>query len=273
MEDTSTLIIRNSKFTTIPSRDSLLGCTSIILVNQSNFIITNATVIFIHPIYPGDVECEIYVQDNAKANITYSTVQTGQVVGLGNSVIHVKNSTLTTTTSWDKFSGVATSDNSTAEIEKSTMDVAFVGANSTVSIKNSVIGWINIEAENSPDKSTINIATSKIGQISAWEATKIYVEDSTVKWLNAWSDADILLVDCHVKNFQIHGDPKLLVGWNLPLFGLVKMPYTWIPYVQLTVAILICVIIVIALGVLLRKRARKKPDSNEKIKIKIKPPY
>jgi hypothetical protein len=69
VEDTSTLIIRNSKFTTNPSWNA--EGKSIVLMNQANLIIMNTTVIFIHP--QGDFNCEILVQNDAEANITHST--------------------------------------------------------------------------------------------------------------------------------------------------------------------------------------------------------
>ena len=251
VEDTSTLIIRNSKFTTNPSWNA--EGESIVLMNQANLIITNTTVIFIHP--QGDFNCEILVQNDAEANITHSTFQNLVYVrGSENSVIHVNNSTIVSKAFWTK-SGVATYDNSTAEIEKSTMTGAFIWENSTVTIKNSVVELLRTGPD-PPDKTTINIAASKIDQLDAFGATKICVEDSTVTHMNAHSNAEILFVDCHVGRFETHGNPKVVVGWNLPLFGLVKMPHTWIPYVQVTIVVAIGAIIFIVLRLLLRRRAR-----------------
>lgn len=256
VEDTSTLIIWNSKFTTIPSRDAPLGRESIILVNQSNLIITNVTVIFKHP--TGNFNCEILVRDNATANITHSIFQNpGYVTSHENSVIHVSNSTLTTT-SWSRYSGVATFDNSTAEIENSTMDGVFVWDNSTVSIKDSVVRLVRTGGT-----TTIDIATSKVDQIETFEpieeahAPTIYVEGSTVRRVRV-RDASVLLVNSYAGSIEAQGSATVFVGWNLPLFGLVKMPYTWIPYIQLIVVVAIGVVIVVILRVSWRKKRAKK---------------
>jgi len=102
VEDTSTLIIRNSKFTTNPSRNA--EGESIVLMNQAHLILTNTTVIFIHP--SGDFNCKIIVQNDAEANITHSTFQNLiYVIGYENSVIHVNNSTIASKTFWNKSGG------------------------------------------------------------------------------------------------------------------------------------------------------------------------
>jgi len=259
VEDTSTLIIRNSKFTTNPSWNA--EGKSIVLMNQANLIIMNTTVIFIHP--QGDFNCEIIVQNDAEANITHSTFQNLVYIrGSENSVIHVNNSTITSEAFWTK-SGVATHDNATAEIDNSNMSLTVVRENSTASIKNSVVELLKTW-EDPPDKTTIKIAASKIDQLEAFGSTKICVEDSTVTHMNAHSNAEILFVDCHVGRFETHGNPKVVVGWNLPLFGLVKMPHTWIPYVQATIVVAIGATIFIVLRLLLRRRARIQEAERER---------
>ena len=151
--------------------------------------------------------------------------------------------------------GGVTRDNSTAEIDNSNMTATIVCENSTTSIKNSVLELLETGPD-PPDRTTINIAASKIDHLNAFGATKICVEDSTVTHMNAHSNADLLFVDWHVGRFETHGNPKVVVGWNLPLFGLVKMPHTWIPFVQMTIVVAIGAYIFIVLRILMRRRAR-----------------
>ena len=251
VEDTSTLIIRNSKFTTNPSRNA--EGESIVLMNQANLIITNTTIIFIHPL--GDFNCKIIVQNDTEANITHSTFQNPiYIIGSENSAIHVDNSTTASETVFHK-SGVITFDNATAEIDNSNMTATLVFENSTVSIENSVVELLET-MQDPPDKTTINIAASKIHHLNAFGSTKICVEDSTVTHMNAHSNAEILFVDCHIGRFETHGNPKVVVGWNFPLFGLVKMPHTLIPYVQVTIVVVIGATIFVILRILMRRRAR-----------------
>ena len=251
VEDTSTLIIRNSKITTNPSRNA--EGESIVLMNQASLIITNTTIVFIHPLR--DFNCKIIVQNDTEANITHSTFQNPiYVIGSENSVIHVNNSTIAFEAVFLK-SGMATIDNATAEIDNSNMAATLVFENSTVSLKNSVVELLET-MQDLPDKTTINVVASKIDHLNAFGSTKICVEDSTVTHMNAHSNAEILFVDCHVGRFETHGNPKVVVGWNFPLFGLVKMPHTWIPYVQVTIVVVIGATIFIVLRLLLRRRAR-----------------
>lgn len=259
VEDTSTLIIRNSKFTTVPSRDSPLGRGSIIMANEANLNITNATVIFKHP---DNFECEIIAYDYTRATITNSTFQNrGFVTGNDKSVIHVSNSTMHTEQDYHYTIGVATFDDSTTEIETSVMDGVFIWDGSTANIKDSDVGLVRTGGT-----TRIDIATSKINQIETFHAiegaraTTIHVEDSTVKRLNV-QNANVLLVDCHFGSVEARDNATVFVGWNLPLFGLVKMPHTWIPYVQLTIIVVISVIVVTVLLALLRKKVRTKVDT------------
>jgi hypothetical protein len=250
VEDTSTLIIRNSKFTTNLSTNT--EGKSIVLKNQANLIIMNTTVIFIDPRSDFYMHARIIVQNDAEANITHSTFQNPiYVIGSGNSVINVDNSTLTAT-SWGRCSGVVTFDDSTAEIENSTMFGTFVWDNSTVSIKDSVVWLVRTGGT-----TTIDIATSKVDNIETFDARapKIYVEGSTVTRVRV-RDASVLLVDSHAGSIEAQGNATVSIGWTLPLFGLVKMPYTWILYVQVTIVVAIGAIIFMVLRFLLRRRAR-----------------
>lgn len=256
VEDTSTLIIRNSKFTTVPSRDSPLGRGSIVLLSKANLIVTNATVIFKHP---DNFACEILAYNDAKVNMTHSTFQKrGYVTAHDNSRVHVNNSTMHA--KWD-YCGIVTSEDSTAVIETSVMDGVFVWDNSTVSIKDSVVRLVRTGGV-----TTIDIETSEVDQIETFtpmdepHAPTIHVEDSTVKRVRV-RNASVLLVDTNVGSIVAQGNATVIVGWNLLLLGLVKMPYTWVPYVQLTIVVVIGVIIVIVLLVLLRKKARTKVDT------------
>jgi hypothetical protein len=269
VKDTSSLIIRNSNFTTVPSDD-----VSIELTDHANLVVTNATVVFKRPSF----ESRIVVQDNAKANITNSKLQNqGYVITYKSSFIYVNNSTIktsTTATDYLKLSGVATFDTSSAEVENSTIDGLFVWGNSTASANGSVIGILRCGSLEEPDKTTVNITNSKVAYIETFGgAPTLYVEDSTVgnvllnvravarfrstsvDQISAYGNAFALLIESSAGSIKTEDNATVLVGWQLPLFGVVTLPYGWIPIVQLSLVVVVITIIVIALLVLRRRRA------------------
>jgi len=266
VQDTSTLIIQNSKFT--------LHSPSIVLQHQAKLIITNATVISRNPYnYWGG----IVVHDDSEANISYSTFQEWwEFQASDNSKIHVNNSTIT---SGDYYhpSGIGTHGTSSVVIENSTIDGVFIWNNSTASIKNSNVGLVRAGG-----MTNVNITDSEIGAIEAydggWEefAPTFIIQDSTVTWranflgnsssrftsssvaeVIARGNANILLIDSYAGSIETHDDATVSVGWHLPLFGLVTMHYTWVPIVQMIIVIAIIVVIITVLVFLYRKRARQ----------------
>lgn len=260
VQDTSTLIIQNSKFT--------LHSPSIVLQHQAKLIMTNATLISRNPYnYWGG----IVVHDDSEANISYSTLQEWwEVQASDNSKIHVNNSTIT---SGDYYhpSGIGTHGTSSVVIENSTIDEVWIWNNSTVSINNSVVRLVRAGGA-----TNVNIADSEIGAIEtmgsptfsvqhtkvAWRANFLYnssvrFTSSSVAEVIARGNANILLIDSYAGSIETHDDATVSVGWHLPLFGLVTMHYTWVPIVQMIIVIAIIVVIITVLVFLYRKRARQ----------------
>ncbi|MCD6242887.1 hypothetical protein J7K06_04295 [Candidatus Bathyarchaeota archaeon] len=199
VKDTSTLIIRNSKFIAIPPWDG----DSIVMLDNSNLIITNTTVIFKHP---GGFDVHISLRHNAKANITYSTFKNhGYILAYNNATIYVSNSTITLGTKSTKYSGVSTFDFSTAEIENSTVDGVFIWDNSTVSLKNSIVKLLRTTWEQE-DRTTVNLMNSEIYQIETYGGTVILrVDDSEVTSVNFLGNCSALFMDSSVEKMSARG--------------------------------------------------------------------
>jgi len=272
VQDTSTLVIRNSNFTAIPTSRHL---ESIVLEDQAKLIITNATLVSKQP---DNFFSRIVVQNDAEASITYSTFQEGWRVQAGNnSIIHVNDSTIT---SGDIYhgSGIVTYGTSSIIIENSTIDGAYVWKYSTVSIKNSIVGLVR-----AGDMTDVNIADSEIGAIETWGGLSweeysptFVVQDSTVTWraefrsnssgrftsssvaeVVAYGNSNIMLIDSYAGSIETHDESTVFVGWHLPLFGLITMHYTWVSIIQTIVIATIIAIIITVLVFLYRKRARR----------------
>lgn len=274
--DTSTLLIRNAKFVTIPTWDG----ESIVLEGHANLAIMNSTVIFKHP---GGFDCRIIAYDNAQGNITLSTIrQNGDLVAYDNSSIHVRNSTMTISPEpHTDYCGVVTYGVSTAKIENSNIDGVFVWDNSSTSIMNSVVGLVRT-GRSGPDQTTVNITSCEINAIEAYgDSPVLHIKDSTIAWrlglgsnASAWltgcsvgemtagANASIFLIDSSADCIKTHDDATVLVGWNLPIFGLVMMHHTLVPIVQTSIIIILIAIVVISLVLLFRKTRRPTRHTN-----------
>ena len=268
--DTSMLVIRDSKFVTIPTWPGV----SIVLEEQANIAITNSTVIFEHP---DGFDCRIIAHGNAQVNITLSTIrQNGFLVAYDNSLIHVRNSTMTIGQEpHTQYCGVATFDSSTAKIENSTLDGVFVWDNSSTSIKNSVVGLVRT-CRRELDKTAVNITSSVVETVEVGGGSPVFhIKDSTITWrltmgsnASAWltgcsiaetsarGNANIFLVDSSSDRIKTQGNATVLVGWNLPFFGLVLMHYTLVPILQTFTIIVLIVVAVIFLVYFFRKTRR-----------------
>lgn len=260
VQDTSTLIIQNSKFT--------LHGTSIVLEHQAKLIMTNATVISKNP---DNYWCGIVVQDDSEANISYSTFQEWwEVQASDNSKIHVDNSTITIG-DIHLGSGIGTSGTSSLTVENSDIDGVWIWNNSTVSINNSVVGLVRTGGA-----TNVNITDSEIRTIETMGSPTFVVQrtrvtgravlsyDSSARFtrssvakIEAHVNANVMLIDSYAGRIETHDNAKVFVGWHLPLFGLVTMHYTWVPIIQTVVIATIIAIIITVLVFLYRKRARR----------------
>jgi hypothetical protein len=276
VQDTSALVIQNSKFTAIPKyRDS------IVLKDQANLIVTNTTMISKSQT---SFRCKVLVHNDAEVNITNSTLQRRwEIVAYNNSAIHVNNTTQQIIYGVDNahLNGVLTYDTSTAEIENSTIESVFVSDNSTVSIRNSVVKQVRMEGRRNgsthADNATVDIVCSTVEYINALEGVPILcVEDSTVTWranflasssvqftrssiaeLIAQRNTNIILIDCYAESIETRDNSSVFVGWHLPLFGLVTMHYTLVPIIQLVIPIAIIAIVLTLLVILRKKRSAR----------------
>lgn len=276
VQDTSALVIQNSQFTAIPIyRDS------IVLKDQANLIVTNTTMISKSQT---SFRCKFLVHNDAKVNITHSTLQRRwEIVAYNNSVIHVNNTTQQIIFGADTshLNGVLTYDTSTAEIENSTIESVFVSDNSTVSIRNSVVKQVRMEGRRSgsahADNATVDIICSTVESINAMDGVPtLYVEDSTVTWranflasssvqftrssiaeLIAQRNTNIILIDCYAESIEARDNSRVFVGWHLPLFGLITMHYTLVPIIQLVIPIAIIAIVLILLVLVRKKRSAR----------------
>jgi len=286
VQDTSTLIIRKSEFTAFPLEDQR----AIVLEDQAELIVENSTLISNKSFF-----CEIVVQNDAVLNISHSELQNWWEVGsFDEAEIHVNNSTFT---SGDIYhdSGIGTFGTSSVTVEDSTIDGVWIWDDSTVSIKNSVIGRARVGGV-----TNVNITDSKIEIINTGVRASVIVRNSTVTWraelsfdssvrfiessvanveaygnssvrftmssvakIEAHGNANIMLIDSHAGTIETYDDATVLVGWHLPLSGLVTMDHTWVPIIRAIIIITLIAIIIAVLVFFFRKR-RAKQDQRKR---------
>jgi hypothetical protein len=189
----------------------------------------------------------------------------------------VNNSTIkknATTTDYLHLSGVVTFDDSSAEVKNSTLDGLFVWSNSTASASGSIISLLRFGSLEESDKTTVNVTNSKITYIETFGgAPTLYVEDSiigdthlndrasasitntSVDAMSAYNNAFAMLIDSSAGRIVTYDNATVLIGWQLPLFGVVTLPYGLIPIVQWSLVVIVIVIVAIALLVWRRRGA------------------
>ncbi len=87
---------------------------------------------------------------------------------------------------------------------------------------------------------------------SAW------LTSCSIAEISAFRNASVFLIDSSAAHIKTKDNATVLVGWNLPLFGLVMMHYTLVPILQASIVMISIAIVVIFLVYLFRKTRRKR---------------
>ena len=268
----------------------------IVLADKSRLIVENATI----TLESADIGEQSYITvgDDAVVNITDSKLYgTALIIGRKNSRTYVNHSVLKgpSPINLQVFS-VLTEDNSTARIQDSELDTAGARGSSSVYVSNSIIqtrgvsagGNGLIEIENSSvgtsqwlwDNSTLRILNSTIDHI-LFAGSSLIVRDSKVHdiwassnstvWLMSVSVSRVLargnstlwLINSYAREIKAEDQGKVYVGWQLPLFGTIAFPHTWLPILQ-GLALLAALIIIIGLLVVLNRRWKRRQLQKER---------
>jgi len=250
-EDHAVIVVRNARLTLSPSDGTGI---SFVLKGQSRLLVINSTINFTSLTF-GD--CQIVLQDEAEANFTATTLAGwGYVTGRDASAVYVENSNIGSGVGLHS-PGVATFGNSRVKVEDSSVDGVYVWDNSTASIRRSDVGIVRTAYAES-GKIVINITDSTVDTIETYlvsetlagtaviniiNSTVVYaayihlnstawIENSSVTMVRATGNATVWLIESSVGQVSLEGNARVFLGWNLPLFGLVWVPYSLIPIMQ-----------------------------------------
>jgi hypothetical protein len=259
VEDNATLIIRNAIF----NQTGL----SIVIKNQANFYLTNATLMMTQTA-SSDIlvinEAEIYITNSKVENPNGRVIIWGEnhcIIHIENSImqrvsegmercvivsdhyseVHIKNSTLERETIWG---------NSKVFIEKTILrDAMRVFGSTIVHAKNSTIEYLTVDGN-----ASIYFQNSVIkSYIRAGENSNVWLMHMTVPEVWAGGNATINLVDASVKTLHISDKATLFVGWDLPFFG----PVVFLPILAFAIQVIVLVLLAAGVAILLFLLAKK----------------
>ncbi len=274
VKDTSTLIVKSSKFTAAPFYE-----TGIALEDHARLVIMNTTMIFRQLIgFAGEISAR---NDSRIIFENVNTENRGFIMAYDNAMISVNTSKLVygTLANYDEGSGVVTFDKSTARMDNSTINGAFIWDNSTTSISNSSLGIIRSTWKGS-ERTTINVTNSRIDTIEITSGiADLNVENSEIRTitfnggkasflrtsvgkLESYGKSEVTFIDSSYGPIEPSNETSVLIGWHLPLIGLVIVPYEWIPLIQEAAVLLVLVAIIITALVIWRARRKDKQEQD-----------
>jgi cytochrome c-type biogenesis protein CcmH/NrfF len=88
---------------------------------------------------------------------------------------------------------------------------------------------------------------------------------SSLTEIVAQGESSIQLVDSSYGSIQTEDNATVLVGWQLPIFGVVAMPYAWIPIIQTGAALTILIVSTVLLVFAYRRWKRQQDEKLRKL--------
>jgi len=257
------------------------------VTNQSSLLLTNATLILAHGKKPKEHEQTVLIERNSTASIIDSRItspfKNAWVVSRYNSKISVQNS------SFDNSTGLGVWDDSTGYIRDSTLTYQLNTArNSKLIVEDSYVNSVrgrdacDIQIKNCIIYSysdihwgpTLLVCNSSIPSVFTVYGATAKFNNSLIEELVVNDYGSARLVCCSVSKTRVLNnstvwlinsdggaistinESEVFVGYDLPLFGVVFFPYTWIPILQ-TFMIILTVTIVIMVTLVIKRRFRR----------------
>jgi hypothetical protein len=230
--------------------DPLYARGNITILNEARMYITNSFIE--HPIFGVDIwtwdNSIIYIENSIMRRRMQDVMMDRYViVSFDYSQVRIKNSTLDRVVTWESSKVV---------IERVTLnDTIRVFGESTVQVSDSTIKYVT--ADNSPSLSIRSSIIRSSPYIRTGENSDVLLLHMAVKEVWANNSAKIRLIDTSVEALHIFGNATVLVGWDLPIFGIVAFPPLVAFAIQLIALISLGAIIAIISFVLIKKLRRR----------------
>jgi len=263
----------------------------LIVTNQSSLLLANATLILAHGKKPKQLEQTVLIERNSTASILDSRItspfKNAWVVSMYNSKISVQNS------SFDNSTGLGIFDGSTGYIQDSTLTYQLNTArNSKLIVEDSYVNSVHggeacdIQIKNCVIYSYSSIYwgstllvynSSILSTFEAYSATAKFNNSSieelvvndygsarlvrcSVSKTRALNNSTVWLINSDGGVISTINESEVFVGYDLPLFGVVLFPYTWIPMLQaLMITLTITIVIIVIL--ILKRCFRRHPST------------
>lgn len=279
VKDSATLIIRDSTFnqTGPPINETDSERAMIFVEDRAKLVITNATVIISQPI-----PTRVSVNDSAVLNVTNSVMINNResfwIWPLGEAVVYLRDSVMQAPAG--VASVVVADENSTVNIKNMVCDRVVVWANSVVWIENSTLeiglrvfndgtGFVTdstVGFVTADGFATLTIRSSKVvSYVLLSGISRVSLIHCSVENVNTGGNSTAWLIDSSVEAISEYDNSSILIGWELPLFGIIAFHYTFIPTLRIIMITLTGVIVFIVLLVIIikwRKRRSKPKSSN-----------
>jgi len=251
-EDYATIVVKNARLTLSPSNSDGIN---FVLKGRSRLFVINSTINFTRLPF-GD--CQIILQDEAEANFTEAALAGwGYVVGRDASAVYVEKSNIGSGVATLHSPGVVSYGSSRLKVEDAKVDGVYVWENSTASIDRSDVGTVRTAWAES-GRTAVNITDSTVNTVETFVVfeqpagtaiiritnstveyavyihlnSTAWIENSSVAMVDATGNATVWLIESSVGQVSLEGNARVLLGWYLPLFGLVGVPYQLIPIIQ-----------------------------------------
>ena len=261
-----------------------------ILAEEQGKLEVNNTKFFLSNPYPLETSFHfIYFNGSAEARIdnpqfVYVDGSGDTIEAADNSRIHITGTNLTTsqhTGEHSPGSGVVTRDNSNVFVENCSFDVAYCAGDSLVAFLNANVVSVTVY-----DNSIIHMTDSRIEQLNISGPENAYLTNMFVNQLHAQNSSNIWAKGCHFREVHIGFHAKLLLSqseaWkvhtydngailffhDVPLFGRVVFPFSFISYILPLVLTLAIATALLLVYVLRRKRQTSKTLRGSTNKIK-----
>ena len=248
----SRLVIENSKFIAesenpakiFVSGNSVVEITNSTLVNSKCRIwiwtYNKAHVYMDSSIIESPEDSEIITDDESKAYVKNSSL--GRLVLWGNSFISAQYVTLLNT----EFSGVAIFNNSTFEAVHLETNYIRADEGHKVTIRNSKINsWIR-----------------------AGDNVELWFTRSSAPELSAGGEAKVWLIDSSVGHIEEYGNATVLVGWEVPVLGVIAFHYTIAGIARIlliAIGVTAVLLIIVVTYILWKRRKRRELKRRKKI--------
>lgn len=281
IKDNATLIIQNTFF----NLTSTHGFADILVKDHAKLVVTNSTLRI-----SSNSTSKLLIRNHATLEISNSKIENPEddisIILQDSSSAYIENTVISSSKKPKIVVGYSANDNPGVHIKNSTLNRIVVWGLSTVFVEKSIVQGAmriftdsivhvsesTIEGQGEPfaitvdGSASIQIRDSIIRTtLTARENSEAWLIHTKTKEVRGSGNAKVWLINTSVDNLYHYDDATIFAGWELPLIGIITVPYTLAPLIEyLTYAALAAVALILLYLVIrkLKKRRLEKLESS-----------